>query len=243
MAMLWAVSASKRKKRRLISEYITGSEDKMKQAKPPVALLCFMPYPYQNLLMKKRLFFLLLLTVAFGATAQTTDARLNQRLNDYIQLNKDLNFDKIMDYMHPNLFKIAPREALIESFEEAFNSEDVSMRIDTIRILTASPDFTDGEARYKKLDYYMSMSMYFEGDMLEYPDFRASMEEGMKSTFEKKKVSYDEKKKALVIAGNEVMFAIKDNANAEWLFLGYEKNPQLIKAVFPKAVIAHYKLL
>ncbi len=193
--------------------------------------------------MKKLLLFLLLITVAFDAGAQTTDARLNQRLNEYIQLNKDLSFEKIMDYMHPNLFKIAPREALIQSFEQAFNSEELSMRIDTIRILTASADFTDSEARYKKLDYYMSMSMHFKDDLLEDPEFRASMEEGLKATYTKKKISYDEKKKAMVITGDEVMFAIKDNAAAEWLFLGYENNPQLIKAVFPKAVIAHYKLL
>ena len=193
--------------------------------------------------MKKLAFILVLITTAFISTAQTTDAQLKQRLNHYMQLNKELDFEKIMDYMHPVLFTVAPKEAMQQTMEQAFNSEEMKISIDSLQVLTIGEDFKEGEAVYKKVDYFMSMSMVFKDNMLENEGFREIMTAGMKEAFGNKQVAYDEKKKALIITGNEIMFAIKDNPKAAWLFLGYEKNPPLINAIFPKSVIAHYKLL
>ena len=193
--------------------------------------------------MKKLAFILLFLTTAFIGTAQTTDAQLKQRLNNYMQLNKELDFEKIMDYMHPVLFTVAPKEAMQQAMEQAFNSEEMQISIDSLQVLTIGEDFKQGEAVYKKVDYFMGMSMVFKDNMLEDESFREMITAGMKEAMGNKQVSYDEKKKALMITGNEVMFAIKDNPKTEWLFLGYDKNPELIKAIFPKSVIAHYKLL
>ena len=193
--------------------------------------------------MKKLAFILLFLTTAFIGTAQTTDAQLKQRLNNYMQLNKELDFEKIMDYMHPVLFTVAPKEAMQQTMEQAFNSEEMKISIDSLQVLTIGEDFKQGEAVYKKVDYFMGMSMVFKDNMLEDESFREMITAGMKEAMGNKQVSYDEKKKALIITGNEVMFAIKDNPKTEWLFLGYDKNPELIKAIFPKSVIAHYKLL
>ena len=193
--------------------------------------------------MKKLAFILLLITTTFISSAQTTDAQLTQRLNHYMQLNKALDFEQIMDYMHPVLFTVAPKEAMQQTMEQAFNSEEMKISIDSLQVLTIGADFKEGEAVYKKVDYFMSMSMVFKENMLEDASFREVMTAAMQEAFGNKQVSYDEKKKALIISGNEIMFAIKDNPKAAWLFLGYEKNPQLVEAIFPKGVIAHYKLL
>lgn len=193
--------------------------------------------------MKKLAFILLFITTSFISTAQTTDPQLTQRLNHYMQLNKQLDFEKIMNYMHPVLFTVAPKEAMQQAMEQAFNSEEMQISIDSLQVLTIGEDFKQGEAVYKKVDYFMGMSMVFKDNMLEDENFRAIITAGMKEAMGNKEVSYDEKKKALMITGNEVMFAIKDNPKTEWLFLGYDKNPELIKAIFPKSVIAHYKLL
>lgn len=193
--------------------------------------------------MKKLAIILFFITAAFISTAQTTDTQLTQRLNHYMQLNKTLDFEQLMNYMHPVLFSVAPKEAMQQAMEQAFNSEEMKISIDSLQVLTIGDDFKQGQAVYKKVDYYMGMSMVFKDNMLEDESFREMIIAGMKEAMGNKKVSYDEKKKALMITGNEVMFAIKDNPKNEWLFLGYDKNPELIKAIFPKSVIAHYKLL
>lgn len=193
--------------------------------------------------MKKCLFFLLLLLTTLAASAQTTDAQLNQRMAAYLQLNKALQFDQIMDYIHPVLFTVAPKEAMKQSLEQAFNNEQMKITIDSIQVLTVGPDFKEGEAVYKKVDYFMGISMVFKDNALEDETFRQAITERMKEGFKGKTVRYDESKKALVVQGTEIMFAIKDNAKAAWMFLGYQKNPQLVEAIFPKAVIAHYSLL
>ena len=193
--------------------------------------------------MKKLAFILLFITTAFISTAQTTDTQLTQRLNHYMQLNKTLDFEQLMNYMHPVLFSVAPKEAMQQAMAQAFNNDEMKISIDSLQVLTVGDDFKQGQAVYKKVDYYMGMSMVFKDNMLEDESFREMIIAGMKEAMGNKQVSYDEKKKALMITGNEVMFAIKDNPKNEWLFLGYDKNPELIKAIFPKSVIAHYKLL
>ena len=178
-----------------------------------------------------------------GAAAQTSDAQLNQRMQTYLQLNKNLNFDALMEYIHPVLFTVAPKEAMKQSLEQAFNNEEMKIRIDSIAILQVGADFKEGEALYKKIDYFMTLSMVFKDNQLEDEEFRNAMTEGMKQGFAGKQVGYDAAKKAIVVSGSEVMFAIKDTAATPWMFLGYEKNPELIKRVFPPGVIAHFKLL
>jgi hypothetical protein len=39
------------------------------------------------------------------------------------------------------------------------------------------------------------------------------------------------------------MFAIKDNELSDWMFLGYQKNEEMIKLLYPQEVIDHFKLL
>ena len=73
--------------------------------------------------------------------------------------------------------------------------------------------------------------------------FKNNLRNGLEVGFPGKKISYNENNYSYTIAGNEVMFAIKENATAAWMFVGYNKNPVLIKALFPEAVIQHFKLL
>lgn len=193
--------------------------------------------------MKKPLFFLLVLLASVTSFGQNADAQLTQRINHYLQLNKEKNFEKLMDYMHPALYTIAPKEAMQQMLEQTFNNEEMQINIDSLQLLNLGADFKEGEAVYKKVDYFMSMSMVFKENMLEDESFREMVLASMQESFDTKKVSYDAQRKALIISGNEIMFAVKDNAKAAWLFLGYEKNPDMIKAIFPKGVIAHYKLL
>jgi hypothetical protein len=56
-------------------------------------------------------------------------------------------------------------------------------------------------------------------------------------------VIYDKDTDKFIVKGSDFMFAIKDKPQAQWMFLGYQKNPDMINALYPKDVIAHFKLL
>lgn len=195
--------------------------------------------------MRKCFFFLLVVFTALSASAQQNniDAKLTQRLNTYMQLNRNLDFEPMMDYIYPALFKVAPRDAILQSFKDAFNNDAVKIKFDSIAVRTIGADFKSKGGTFKKIDYYMSMRMSFtDTSFLSNADARKMMLESMQTTFPGKEVSFNEKDKALLIIGNEIMFAVKENATTEWMFIGYEKNPELIQALFPQDVIAHFKL-
>ncbi len=196
--------------------------------------------------MKKFLLTLLVAVTVLASAAQVKDSdpQLIQRLNKYMQLSKDLKFDQLMDYTYPALFKIAPKEAILQSFEQAYNNEEMQIVIDSIAIQSIGPDFRQQEARFKKIDYFMSIRLrYKDTALLADADFKNRMLKGLEGGFPGKTINYNDKDHSFAVAGTEMMFAIKEAPVAAWMFIGYNKNPELIKALFPQAVIDHFKLL
>ena len=189
--------------------------------------------------------FLIVLTAFVGkAQVADSDTQLTRRLHHYMQLSKDLKFEQLMDYMHPALFTIAPKEDILKTFEAIYHNEEMKITIDSIAILAIGPGYKNKERIYKKVDYFMSLQLRYN-DTVALADtvFKNNLRNGLEVGFPGKKISYNENNYSYTIAGNEVMFAIKENATAAWMFVGYNKNPVLIKALFPEAVIQHFKLL
>ena len=89
----------------------------------------------------------------------------------------------------------------------------------------------------------MIMHMLFKDTSVIDDAFTGLMIKTLKTGFPHKEVRFDATTKMFVIYGNDVLFAIKDNAGADWLFLGSNSTPELIKAIYPAEVIAHFKLL
>ena len=69
------------------------------------------------------------------------------------------------------------------------------------------------------------------------------MTNNFKKSFPGRRVAFDKEKKAFSISGSQIMFAVKDDKVKEWMFLGYEKKPELVKVLYPEKVIKHFKLL
>lgn len=182
----------------------------------------------------------------FAAAAQkTTDVQLNNRLKEYFAFSKNLELDKAMEYMHPKLFTIAPKEQIIASMEAAFNQPQMSFSFDSMSVAAISPIYKTGTESYRKVDYYMSMNITLSDSLdLKIPELAAAMQASFKTGFPGKKIVIDTNTNSINVKGNELLFAIKDPKVTEWMFLGYDRNnPQLIKLLFPKAMRQHFKLL
>jgi hypothetical protein len=188
--------------------------------------------------------FALLLSALSFAQVQSDDKVLNERLAGYMGANKALDFEKLFDYIHPNLFKVAPKEQLLVAFKQAFDNEALQIGIDTIEIKAIGEPFTAGTGTYRRVDYSMSMHLTFkDSSVYDKPDFENTVLASFQKSFGDKTVSFDKAAKMFRIRGADVMYAIKDNAQKPWLFIGYEKNKDLMEAIFPPAVIKHFKLL
>lgn len=214
-------------------------------SKPVLFFWAEKPNLVQTLHMKK-LTVLLLPFFFFAASAQkATDALLTKRLNEYFTFTKNLELDKAMDYMHPKLFAIAPKDQLIATMKAAFNQPEMKFSFDSMAVRAISPVFKAGTETYRKVDYYMSMSITLSDSLdLESPELAAAMESSFATGFPGKKISIDTETNSINVKGTELLFAIKDPKATQWMFLGYDRNnPQLIKLLFPKAVRQHFKLL
>jgi hypothetical protein len=196
--------------------------------------------------MKKLTFLLLLSFFTFAVSAQnSTDAQLNKRLQTYMTLSKELDFAGVMDYMHPKLFTIVPKEQLVQTMETAFNTPGMKITFDSMAVVAIGPVYKTGSASYRKVDYFMSMSISL-GDSLDLTDKQVAdiMLASFKQGFPGKKVSVATATNSILVSGKELMFAIKDAQAPEWLFLGYDRsNPKMVQQLYPKPVRQHFKLL
>src|SRR4029453_8362375 len=88
---------------------------------------------------------------------------LEKRLAEYMIVNKQLNFEKLFDYIHPSIYKIAPREELVGAFKNLYDNPQLSIGIDSIRKKAIGESFQLNTATYRIVDYYMEMWMKMKG--------------------------------------------------------------------------------
>jgi hypothetical protein len=181
----------------------------------------------------------LLLFSFFIATAQTGDTVLDKRLTAYMQLSKNLDINKLLTFMYPRIFELAPKKDIAAALKSAYSSDEFTIAIDSLRISSADPVQRFAKGSYTLFNYFVLIS--FKGKKDEKADI-ATMLEAFKNQFGKENVTLNEADNSIRINQTKQALAIKDNYTAgKWTFLGVEKNP-LIKKIIPAAIVAKYKL-
>lgn len=185
---------------------------------------------------------LLLLFTASLSFAQSNDAALNQRLAEYAAANQRLDFEAVMDYIYPKLFKMASREAVIESFEKAFNNEEIQIKLDSMAITKVGPVFAHGLTAYRKVDYTMTMGVTFtDKEKLSDTAFVKLVETSFAKVFRGTAV-YNKATESFHVRGQQFMLAIKDKGQP-WTFIGHKPDKALNEFLFPQAFINKFALL
>jgi hypothetical protein len=190
--------------------------------------------------MKKYFFVLCALFVNFLVVAQ--DSKLKIRLDEYMRLNRELNFERLMDYVHPKLFTLAPREQLISYFKNIYDNEEMKIRIDSASISAISPVYKLTPGFYHKVDYKMRLTLILNDTAVTNQEsFRNLIIANLENSFSGK-VTYNSEKSSFDIAMSSILVAIKDDEKTDWLFLGYDGKQPLIKTLIPAQVLTHFKL-
>ncbi len=171
------------------------------------------------------------------------DTALSKRLEEYIRLNKELKFEELMEYIHPSLFKLAPKDQLIEVFKKVYDNDEMKISIDNLEKRSISDLYALNGVQYHKVDYYMVMRMKFKDESKTLDSsFVNSMTTSLEAALPKKKVSYDAAGNQFFIKGTDVLMAIKDSPKSNWLFLGYDAGNEIIKQLLPMELIEHFNL-
>jgi len=162
---------------------------------------------------------------------------IEQRLNAFLKVNEEMDFEKVLDYTYPKLFKEASRSQLLKAMKEGFDNEEVKIELDSLKIITIHPEFKIGDASYARIKYSMIMLMDFKlkkdtGDASQ-ANFTKEM---LASQYGEENVSLDKTTGIIRIRQTSDMVAVKDEYAKEWCFVNLKENDPMTDKLFSKEV-------
>ena len=188
--------------------------------------------------MKKQIIFLLacilFTTISFSQDLNALKAEIQKTYDATIALN----YDKILDYTYPKLYKLVPRDKMKEALIATFNGTD-EMKV---KILAVDPNFNYGEI--KTIDdqkiclvkHNLSMEITLN-ETLEEEDVEM-MIDLLKSNMETEDITFDKKKTTFKINKIATMIAISDELTKnQWRFLNKDKENKLMAMLLNKKVV------
>ena len=190
----------------------------------------------------KKLFLALLVNglVVFGNAQE--DTSLVNRVNAILSFTQVKDLEKVMEYTYPKLFTIVPRESMIAAMKIAFDSEDFTIELDSVKILKIFPIFKINDTSYVKVRHTMLMKIkYIEP----YDSLQKELKEYMVSFMSQKygegNVRFDPVANSLNIFMTPDMVGVKTNST-KWTFANLnEDNPKMLNMLFGKKVLDKLK--
>lgn len=161
---------------------------------------------------------------------------LEKRLAEYMQLTEDMDLEKLMDYIYPRLFKIAPKEQMIEAMRAGFNNDELKMSLDSLKVDKIYPIFTSGKGQYAKVTYSMVMIM----DFLDKEGIEDQMElimESMGEKYGRDNIRIDDKTGNLRVKQTSHLVAAKDEYAKDWSFVSLRDDDPMINQLLDKEVL------
>jgi hypothetical protein len=188
----------------------------------------------------KKIFFLLFFSLSLGVYSQSADAVLNKRLSEYMSFSKEMNIDRLMEYMYPRLFELAPREQLKEALEKAYHNPDIEIKLDSLAMGQVLPISKFSKGSFTKFSYTVKMRMKLLSEEMEKSS--DMILQSFKTSFGEANVSYDEVTKFFWVYQTKDAIAIKDNYSKNaWTMLGLEKD-QSINKIVPAEIKKKYNI-
>ena len=189
--------------------------------------------------MKKINLILFLTVLAFLNSYSQEELVLRNRIDALLKLTEEKNYEKILDYTYPKLFTIATKEQLIEALQSSLESDEFSIKIDSLKIDTIFPSFRVKTESFAKIRHSLRMQMKFKEPVTDSTDAdeRKSMANQMEKEMGTGNVSYDPATDALIIRIMAVIVAIKDDKDNIWYFVSLDEDNQvIIDRLFSKEV-------
>lgn len=186
--------------------------------------------------MKQFVFIFLFLFLVKLLNAQA-DSSLSGRLQAFMKANADMNYEGILDFTYPKIFKLAPRELMLEEIRNTFENEEMTVKMDSLRVDSIYPVFTIGDGHFARVRYSFIMIMHFlpEDDPDEEEEKLEAILEGMKIQFGENNVRIQDG--AIRIAVTSDLVAVKDEYATDWCFMDILNNKEMNDLILDKEVL------
>lgn len=170
--------------------------------------------------------------------AQKPDSSFRPRLDSFLQLNHLQDLDRVLDYTYPKLFTIVPREQMLGIMKSTFDNEEMTVRMDSLKLIKTWPMLSTAEGSFVKMEYSMIMRMLFkQKDSTDTPEKMETVSSLLTMKYGAGNVRYDGLLNQIIILNKSPLLAIKDNHSPQWTFINYLKDDPLIDLLLSKDII------
>lgn len=171
-------------------------------------------------------------------TPEDDRAVILKTLEEYLEAGQAKNYDRVLDFIHPTLFKAAPREALLEHFQAMDrDTQDFTTDFGEGTILKMSDIFEEDGNKYILMDYNFEMLMHFKNmkTAADYLDL-------YKKFYGAEQVTFDAATRTIKVVTKKSMYGIFEPGFDTWKFIENNENQAfLLESIVPKTVIEKIK--
>lgn len=200
-------------------------------------------------LLKKQLVTLCLLCISVVSYSQDYKTEIKTQFNDYLDAITSMDFNKSMDYVSEDLFKIIPRDQMVRVMEQTFNTPGIEFKLEDAKIHEVNDAEKIEGKFYAMLQYSNVMFMKInteddeneeetEEEKAESQELQLSLTKmALQQTFVENNVKYDEKTQFFEIYAEKQAYAISPNGKDNWKFIVVEKNQKaFLERLLPKVL-------
>ncbi len=166
------------------------------------------------------------------------DSALNRRIAQFLKANREMNFERVLDFTYPKLFTIAPRDEMAKVLKSSFDNEQMTITMDSLKTTTVFPVFGLAQGSYAKILYSMKMMMELKGKE-ETAEKQKEKNELMLAAMQSQfgdKASLDSSGH-IILYMNAVMVAVKDSYAKQWCFVNLKENDPLTSQLFSNEIL------
>lgn len=173
---------------------------------------------------------ILFLFISFTAlSAQTTREVLEEKLVHYTQLTKEKDNAGMIEYIHPKIFELAPKNEIIAAMDKLYTDPKQEISFDDLSISRISNILEHNKIAYAVVNYTFKMQFHLteaffkqeeeKGEPTDRVDLMDFMLKSFVSRFGNERVSLDKATNTFYIDVESEMFAINDPAIGDWKFI------------------------
>jgi len=187
----------------------------------------------------KKYCFLILALIAVVVAAAQPDTVLGRRLEQFMEANRLMNIDRVLDYTYPKLFTIATRNEMADALKTSFDNDAVTIVLDSVVADSVYPVFRMREGSFAKIRYSMKMIMRVKGretDSVQQKKNALQILAAVRAQYGPQ--AGTDGGGNIVIHTMAVMVAVKDAYAKEWCFVNLKEEDPVTTQLFSNDVLA-----
>jgi hypothetical protein len=181
-----------------------------------------------------------LLATSYSLQAQAQDIQdIKSRLNQYFKATEDQNWEMVVGYLYPPLFDQVSRKDMIQMFDD-MSGNGMELSMSGYRIKRISAPYLHESEQYAEVSYMGSMNIQFTSEAYQAPEMIGRVKGNLEAAYGNDAVTYNETENTFTVAVDKMLYAIADEASAQWHFIENDKQNPMIAQLVPAEVRSHF---